>query len=317
MQSLKRGFIFVKQVFGMTRLNPAGLRPSGYSVLTGLAIALVCLILIGLSLATGWGSPAGMALTGFLLCAMLFGQLAAGAIFSALTATQAYAHLIHEPPGPTGQLASLRKTWLDLLLFSLASPGLWAASRFKLLSSHLPASTPPRPDGQAELEEVVAETPLRQSAKPVAFDTTWVNASYLVIPIMGIEGLKLKESLSRAAQFIQSHALRLSANLIGVRPLSWLVGGLLSLIGIASGWSLYHFTIQHSHGIALRSALFASLSLFTFDLFFLAAIVFGAYINTVYATCLYLWSCTAEKARLENLTEPASVPMLLAAALEK
>jgi hypothetical protein len=134
---------------------------------------------------------------------------------------------------------------------------------------------------------------------------------------MGIEGLKLKESLTRATEFIESHALRLSASLIGVRAISWLTGGLLGLIGIAAGLGLYQFTIHHSHGIALRSALFASLSLLTADLFFLVAIVFGAYINTIYATCLYLWSCNAEKARLENLTEPASAPVLLAAALEK
>jgi len=325
MQSLKRGFIFVRQVVSMTRLKPTGLKPSGYAAIAGLALALVCLLLIGLSLTVGWGSMVGMALTGFMLWAMLAGQLAAGAIFSSLTAAQVYAHLTQEPPGPNSPLVGLRKSWLDLLLFTLASPGLWVAGRFKFHTDHPDAHQTDPPEDHSEKGEVNQATPTprpvsfrgRMAASLAAIDTTWVNASYLVIPIMGIEGLKLKESLTRATQFIESHALRMSASLIGVRSLSWLTGGLLSLIGIAMGLGLYQFTIPHSHGIALRSALFVCLSIFTFDLFFLAATLFGAYINTIYATCLYLWSCNAEKARLDNLSEPASAPGLLAAALEK
>jgi hypothetical protein len=318
MQSLRRGWVFVKQALGMIRSNPTGLIPSAYAMAAGFAMGLVFLLLIGLLLSASHAQLAGLALAGFLLCVLLLAQASTAAIASSLTAARIYAQLTEAPASPTGQLADLRKKWLDLLLFSLAGPGLWIAGWFKPVPKRTATPAPAEPAEPAGAEPLTPpESPILQPVQTRIVDRAWLGAAYLVIPIMGIEHLSIKESLPRAAQFIQTHALRLNSNQIGVQSFSWLVGGLLTLLGAVCGWTVYHFSLQSHPVTGLHLALFICLSLLAFDLFTLAGIIFGSYLNTVYATCLYLWSRSAAEARMNGLTEPIRIPGLLVAALEK
>ncbi len=319
----------------MTRANRGLIRPSGSACIAGLLLSLASLILIGLALALSWRSAAGWLAAGFVICLSLLGQIAIGTVFSPLTAARAGFHLAGETC-PINFKESLRKNWLDLAFYSLAQPGLWLASQITGRKSgsagplektnHQPRENGTAPNGDGAVSQPVEtavdaglEAPVEKAGNAALKDPdyAWIKASYMIIPIMGMEGLSLKESLPRAAEFISSHALRLSIDVIGVRGLTWLTSGLLTLLGIAAGWIVYRAGSPLSHAIPLRAALVACLAILVFNLFILAAVAISSYLNTVYATCLYLWSRSVEKARLENLTEPASVPVLLSVALAK
>ena len=317
MHSLNRGFIFLKQVVGASRSSPGMLKPSAYALAAGLAFALVCLLLIGGCLGLGWGRPLALGIAGFFICVLLSGQVLIETLNSALTAAKTAAFLNHEAVGTAGELPALRSAWSDLLIYTLARPGLWITRwprRWQGVSKTSPAGQPgnPQDPNQASTESQALIPPAPGQAV-----SSWMSAAYLVIPIQAVEKIHLRDSLARANQLIQSHALRLNAALIGVRSLSWITGGIMGLIGLVAGLLFFHLTSPLSHNLAARSALFACLSLFIFDFLFFVALTASAYVNSVYATCLYLWSANAEKARLENRAEPVQAPALLAAALEK
>jgi hypothetical protein len=343
MQSLSRAMVFVVKTVALARANPAGLVPSVYAAAAGLGLGLVSLALTGVALHFGRGHPAALGLAGFLLCAMLLCQSAAAAIFSCLTAARISTQL--ESASLTTRLSqsNIKKQWLDLFFFSLARPWVWVASRLRPISRRPTTSetlvtvetatsagtgsaTGTAENGDAsfsadpvEMEQEppppAADTPQKPGAQSV--DRAWHTASYLVIPIMGIENLDIKASLQRAAQFVQTHSLRINAGQIGVRGLGWLAGGLLFILGLAAGWAIYHFTVQAHTAVSVHKTLITCLSLLVCDIFILAGMVFASYFNTVYATSLYLWSRNAERARQERLAEPVLAPGLLASALEK
>jgi hypothetical protein len=172
----------------------------------------------------------------------------------------------------------LRRAWFDALTLEMAGPVIALQQR---LNSH---------------------TPLER-AKP---ERAWLNAPYLIMPILSVENLGLKASLQRTSQMVTENLLRSGENLLGVKTFNRLAGGLLGIVGVILGILSKRFiggVVGDCVAIVLTS------------LFILAAEFLATFNHSAYTTCLYQWAQRVETAQKENQPGEAVAPEMLTAAL--
>jgi hypothetical protein len=166
----------------------------------------------------------------------------------------------------------------------------------------------PAPDPLLPSNETAPAPP---SPKP---SFAWSEATYLIIPILAVEGLPLRECIQRADQMVIQKLVRIDPALINVRGVCRWLGALLALIGLGAGVLVGMIVSGTDGGSALLDALGTGAGGLIASLFGMAGIAAGYFATTLYHTNLYEWACA-----VENIQLPASeippVPALLAAVL--
>jgi hypothetical protein len=278
MQNFRTGLTFFKQAWGNARRTPALFKPGLYSMLTGLILTLLGLIPTGLVIFFLGSTIPGWLLTGFLCAFLLTGQRACSQIFSLMTISLFYNAQAEGEIHPKAAAAVMRRAWFDALAFSLAGGGIALQRRS---NRSLPSDK-------------------------VQPDRAWLNAVYLVMPVMAVENLNLKASLQRTSQMVTGNWLRSGENLLGVKAFNSLAGGILALVGVISGIGV---------GLIFGGLTGACAGIVVASLFFLAAFNLTAFTHAAYTTCLYQWAQRVETAQQQHQPGEALAPEMLTAAL--
>ena len=275
MQSISRGFNFLKQSWQMAVADRDLIKPSIYAMLVGLVVTIIGGIPIALVFVLFGDSTLGRVIGGILGAVLVFIQYAVSYVFSAMTIYLIYGYLSEGDGIMDKAWAIVRRDFLDILSLSAASTGV------NLLKSLV--SGKGRNRGGNFLAGLI--------------DTIWTEATYLVLPAMVIEDIGLKDGLRRATQIVRDNLLLVGVSTVGVKAVTGLIGFLLGAtgIGLGVGVSLGLISLTQSATWGVVSGI--SLGVLIAGAFVVVAVVLSSYTATAYHTCLYLWARDVERAR--------------------
>jgi hypothetical protein len=294
MDSIKRGFEFLKQSWKMAFADQDLLKPSIYALFAGFLLTLASLVplaLIGIFLGDfGFGRVLLFALMGLLL----FSQFIVTYVFSAMTAYLIYGYLAEGDGRLDKAWAVVRRDAWDLTSLAAAS----AAIRV--------------------LQEMMSGRKNNLFRETIAnlVGVLWTEATYLVLPAMVIEDLNLRDGLKRAGQIMRDNLVLVGISTVGVRAVTGLIGFLLGGFGIFLGVVVGVGLATIFSGSTWSIVAGVVLGILFATPFLMSAAVVNTYTATAYHTCLYLWARDVERARQAGLDVPVTAPRPLAAVLE-
>jgi hypothetical protein len=297
MDSLARGFGFLKQSWKMALADRDLIKPSIYALFAGFVVTLIfsaptvaIFLLFGES---PWGRALGFAFGAVLV----FAQYTVSYIFSAMTIYLIYGYLAEGDGRMDRAWGVVRRDMLDIL--SLAA----ASTIVNLIKGAVEGK-----DKRSGLRRMLAGL----------LDTIWTQATYLVLPAMVIEDIGLRDGLRRATQIVRSNLLLVGISTVGVRAVTNLIGFMLGATGIGLGLGVGLGIIRLSQGATIGLVSGISLGVLIAAFFILSATILTSYTATAYHTCLYLWAREVEAARHSGQSElKVAPPAPLAAVLEK
>ncbi len=296
MQSLTRGFDFLKQSWQMAFSDKDLIKPSIYALLAGLIVTLIGSIPVILAFVVFGDSGIGKAI-GYVLGAILvFVQYTVTYIFSAMTIYLIFGYLSEGDGRMDRAWAVVRRDFLDIL--SLAA----ASTAVNLVKGLI------RGRGNQGGRNLLAGL----------LDTIWTEATYLVLPVMVIEDINLKDGLKRATHIVRDNLLLIGVSTVGVRAVTGIIGFLLGATGIGLGLGVSLGLIALSNGAALVTFTGIGLGVLIAAIFILVAVVIGSYTATAYHACLYIWAWDVENARQNGqIVQAIPAPAPLAAVLNR
>jgi hypothetical protein len=275
LDSLKRGFAFVKQAWRMALDDRDLLKPSVYALLAGFAVSLVFIIpmaIVGLALGDFGFGQALLFVLGTLL---VFAQYMVGYLFSGMTVYLIYGYLSEGDGRMDKAWAIVKRDFFDILTLAAASTAV------HLLKSLV------RGKGKSGIGNMVAGL----------IDAVWTQATYLVLPAMVIEDIGLKSGLQRATDIVRRNLLLIGVSMVGVRAVTGLIGFLLGALGIGLGLGVGIGLVGVSQGAPFGWVAGITLGVLIAAVFIMAATVISSYTATAYHTCLYMWARDVEQAQ--------------------
>ncbi|PWH19860.1 MAG: hypothetical protein DDG59_01710 [Anaerolineae bacterium] len=278
MNSLRRGFAFLKQSWQMALKDPDLIKPSLYALIAGVVVTLIFSVPMAISFALFGDQGIGRIL-GYLFGALLiFAQYTVSYLFSAMTIYLIYSYLAEGDGILAKAWQMAQRNWLNILSLAAASMVVSLLQRFL------------KGKGDSAARNALASL----------IDAVWTQATYLVLPAMVIDNLNLKSGLQRATQIVRENLLLIGISMVGVRAVTGMLGFLIGGTGIAFGLGVGIGLVSLS-GQAVWGVI-AGLSVGTLiaGVFILVAVVIGSYTTTAYHTCLYLWARDVERARQEG-----------------
>jgi hypothetical protein len=296
MDSLKRGFSFLKQSWQMALSDRDLLKPSLYALVAGFIVTILGTIPILSATFLLGENPIGRVIIYVSGAFLIFAQYAVGYIFSAMTIYLIYGFLSEGDGRMDRAWGIVRRDFFDILSLALAS------TLVQLLKRAVQGK------GRSGARNFLAGL----------LDTIWTQAAYLVLPAMVIEDISLRQGLRRATDIVRRNLLLVGVSAIGVKAITNLIGFVLGATGIGLGLGVGLGLVSLTS--AAPAGIFAGISLgiLIASAFILAAVVISSYTATAYHTCLYLWARDVERAQLAGLdgeTVPAPAP--LAAVLDR
>jgi hypothetical protein len=294
MQSLQRGFEFLKQSWQMALADHDLIKPSIFALIVGFIVTVIGSVPIALVFILLGDYGAGRVLGYILAAGLIFIQYVVTYVFSAMTIYLIYGYLAEGDGRMDRAWAVVRRDFLELL--SLAA----ASTAVSLLKSLV------RGRGSSSLSGLI--------------DTIWTEATYLVLPGMVIEDIGLKEGLRRATHIVRSNLLLVGVSMVGVRAvtglISLLLGGVGIALGLGVGLGIISLTSALTSGAVFGLVSGIGLGVLIAGAFILVAVVIGSYTTTAYNTCLYLWARDVEQASSRGqIAEAVAPPAPLAAVL--
>lgn len=294
MQSLQRGFAFLKQSWQMALADRDLLKPSIYALFVGFLATLIGIIPIGLAGFLLGDSKLGQVIMTVLGAVLVFVQYCISYVFSAMTIYLIFGYLAEGDGRMDKAWGVVRRDLFDI--FSLAA----ASTVVNLVKGFIQGK------GKNAGRNVLAGI----------LDTVWTEATYLVLPAMVIEDINLKDGLRRAGQIVKNNLLLVGVSTVGVKAVTGLIGFLLGATGIGLGFGVAAGIVSINPQATLGWVTGISLGVLIAGALILIATVIGSYTATAYHTCLYLWAREVEKARDQGQSEQAiSAPAPLAAVL--
>jgi hypothetical protein len=297
MQSLSRGWSFLKEAWSMAFKDKDLLKPSIMALFAGLIVSIIFIpLMIGAGfLSGGDNSLFGRVILFILGALMIFIQYSVGYIFSAMTIYLVYGYLAEGDGVMSKAWDIVKREWLNIL--SLAA----ASTAVNLVKNQVRGKG--RSMGRNFLSGLI--------------DTVWTEAAFLILPAMVIEGINLKDALKRAGNIIKNNLLLVGISTVGVRTVNGLIGFLLGALGIGLGFGVGFgiITVTNTSTFGLVSGI--SLGVIIAAVFIMVATVGTSYTSTAYHTCLYLWARDVEKAQASGSSAPVLAPGPLAAVLNK
>jgi hypothetical protein len=294
MDSLKRGWAFLKQSWQMALKDKDLIKPSIYTLIAGFIVTLVLVVPIGFVTFLLQDSSIGRVVIYILWAIVIFIQYTVGYIFSAMTVYLVYGYLAEGDGRMDKAWVIVKRDVWDIT--SLAA----ASTAVNLLTSALRGRSRNRGGG------LVAGI----------IETVWTEASFLILPAMVIEDINLKGGIKRATQIIKDNLLLVGISTVGVKVIVGFVSFLLGAIGIALGLGIGIGIVSISQASTAGLITGVSLGILIATPFILFATVISSYTSTAYHTCLYLWARDVERARLSGQTDVVTAPGPLAAALQ-
>jgi hypothetical protein len=293
MESLSRGWGFLKQAWQMAMKDRDLIKPSIYALFAGLIVTLICVIPIGIISFFLHGSQFGQAIIYVLGAALIFIQYLVGYIFSGMTVYLIYGFLA-EGDGRMDKAWAIvkREMWH---IVSLAA----ASTLVNLLKSAVRGRG--RSGGRNMLAGLIG--------------TVWTEASFLILPAMVIEDINLKDGIKRAGQIIKDNLLLVGISTVGVKTITGVIGFLLGAAGVGLGLGVGLGIVTASQGAVAGLITGVTLGILIATPFILFATVITSYTNTAYHTCLYLWARDVERARQTGQTGEVTAPSPLASVL--
>lgn len=294
MESLKRGWAFLKQSWQMALKDRDLIKPSIYTLIAGVIITLILVVPIGFATYLLQGSSFGRFIIYILWAIVIFIQYTVGYIFSAMTVYLIYGYLA-EGDGRMDKAWAIvkREVWN---IASLAA----ASTAVNLLTSALRGRG--RNAGRGILSGII--------------EAVWTEASFLILPAMVIEDINLKGGVKRASQIIKDNLLLVGISAVGVKAIVGFVSFLLGAVGVALGLGIGVGIVSISQASTAGLVTGVTLGILIATPFILFATVISTYTATAYHTCLYLWARDVERARLSGQTDVVTAPAPLAAALQ-
>jgi hypothetical protein len=294
MQSISRGFSFLKQSWQMAFADRDLLKPTIYAIFVGMIVSVIGLIpIIGTAFLFG-ESKMGQYLLYIEGAVLVFVQYVVTYIFSGMTIYLIYGYLSEGDGRMDKAWAVVRRDFLDIL--SLAG----ASTLVNLLQNAVRG----RGGRGGAIRGVIANI----------IQTVWTEATYLVLPAMVIEDINLKDGLKRATQIVKDNLLLVGVSTVGVGFATGLIGFLLGgtgiVLGLGVGFGLVQILGTEILGIVSAITMGGMIAL----TFILIAVVIGNYTTTAYHTCLYLWAMEVEKAggmSVQNIRAPGPLGAVL------
>lgn len=292
MQSISRGFSFLKQSWQMAFADRDLLKPTIYAIFVGMIVSVIGLIpIIGTAFLFG-ESKMGQYLLYIEGAVLVFVQYVVTYIFSGMTIYLIYGYLSEGDGKMDKAWAVVRRDFLDIL--SLAG----ASTLVNLLQNAI------RGKRGGGIRGAIAGL----------INTVWTEATYLVLPAMVIEDIGLKDGLKRATQIVKNNLLLVGVSTVGVGFATGLIGFLLGgtgiVLGLGVGFGLVQILGTEILGIVSAITIGGMIAL----TFILIAVVIGNYTTTAYHTCLYLWAMEVEKAggmSVQNIPAPGPLGAVL------
>jgi hypothetical protein len=293
MESLRRGWGFLKQSWQMAMKDRDLIKPSIYALLAGFIVTLICIIPIGIISFILQGSQVGQVIIYILGAILIFIQYMVGYIFSAMTVYLIYGYLAEGDGRMDKAWAVIRRDGWDIA--SLAA----ASTAVNLLRSLLRGRG--RSGGRNLLAGLV--------------ETVWTEAAFLILPAMVIEDINLKQGIKRATQIIKENLLLVGISTVGVKTITGATGFLLGAVGVGLGFGVGLGIVTASQGSVAGLITGVTLGILIATPFILFATVLTTYTATAYHTCLYLWAREVERARQAGNNGEVAAPSPLAAVL--
>jgi hypothetical protein len=228
--------------------------------------------------------PLGMLLIG-MICILIIGSLLLWGEVTAIETCRSFAALIQADKnilGPKIQIGSFVSHWVDVVVLTLALPGL------KLISA------------------------VNRIFTRDAGDLPDLAAAYtLTLPVISIEGLNLAGAVARVKQILADHLLRFRSDLVAVALIARLVQWGLIISGVVLGfWATGILGAPWMAG-HWRSTLGVAVGLTVGGVPLLMGMFFSSFIRSAYHTALYQWVRNVEAARKTGDNSQASAPMIL------
>ncbi len=296
MNSLQRGWGFLKQSWQMAMKDRDLIKPSIYALLVGFIVTIILAIPIGVVSFLLQDFKAGQYVVYVLGAILIFIQYMVGYIFSGMTVYLIYGYLAEGDGRMDKAWAIIRRDFWDIT--SLAA----ASTLVNLIKGAV------RGKGQSGGRSLLAGI----------IDTVWTEASFLILPAMVIEDINLKGGIKRAAQIIKDNLLLVGISTVGVKTITGLIGFLLGVLGIGLGFGVGLGIVSAGQGSVGWVITGVTLGILVATPFILFATIISTYTSTAYHTCLYLWARDVERARQTGQTGLAgevSAPSPLAAVL--
>ncbi len=302
MESIKRGFVFLKQSWQMAFADPDLIKPSFYALGAGLIVTVTGMVLIGGTQFVLGDSSLGQVVVFVLGALFLFAEYATTYLFSAMTIYLIYGYLAEGDGRMDKALAVVRRDFWDIL--SLAA----VSALVRLVTSR--RSRRRNRGGILGLLGGLVNLLLR------GLQIAWTEATYLILPAMVIEDIGLKDGVQRATRIIRENLLLIGVSMVGVGTVVGLIGFVVVVIGIVLGVGAA-LLVTSVFGSSVATIVAATaVAVLIIGIFVLVTMVFSSYTTTAYHTCLYLWARDVERAReREQPAEAVPAPAPLAAAL--
>ncbi|MCC7119113.1 MAG: hypothetical protein IT310_11350 [Anaerolineales bacterium] len=298
MQSLSRGWSFLKQAWSMAFKDKDLLKPSVYALVVGMIVSIIGIIPIILVAVTIGDNRIGQFVMGALGVVLMFVQFVITYVFSAMTIYLIYGYLTKGDGRMSEAWAIVRRDFFDILTLAAVSTVVGMLKNA----------------AQNNRKNNILSGILRSVMRAV--EALWTEAALLVLPAMVIDDLNFKDSLARIVKITKENFLLVGVSFVGVRWITGLIGFIVGALGlvlaVAVGGGIAYAgsasTALVIVGVALGALIF-------FTIIMLVSL-FTSYTTTAYHTCLYIWARDVEKAHVEGRVEAqVAAPAPLAAAL--
>jgi len=293
MESLSRGWAFLKQSWQMVGKDKDLIKPSIYTLIAGFIVTLILVVPVGFITFLIQDSLWGKYIVYILWAIVIFIQYTVGYVFSAMTVYLIYGFLAEGDGRMDKAWAIVKRDIWDIASLAVAS------TIVNLIANGV------RGRGQGGRGLIAG-----------IIETVWTEASYLILPAMVIENINLKGGIKRATQIIKENLLLVGISTVGVKAIIGFVSFILGAVGVAIGLGVGVGIVSVSQGSTAGIITGVTLGILIATPFILFATVISSYTVTAYHTCLYIWARDVERARLSGETSAVTAPGPLATALK-
>lgn len=257
-------------------------------------MTIIVFIPIGVALAFLGTGFWGMALIGGLCALLIYALVIWSEISSLSTAIQFDAHQTGKVLESKRDKTLRRRGWGEVIQFNLAYPSLLPVVWLRKQSKVKKLKTPEE-DGRK----------------------LWLDGLYLMKPLISIEGLKLKDAVTRIKDLVAKKLLRFNPELVKVKQ----IGGWITLISLMAGITLGVFTglSMVGEGIATvaEKLLGAGVGLIISSLIASIGIGINVTLQTIYHTAIYRWMVNVDAAKGKSASAQTEPPKILSDVLNK
>jgi hypothetical protein len=139
----------------------------------------------------------------------------------------------------------------------------------------------------------------------------WLDASYLIWPLISLESLTLDQAIDRLKQIMRENLIRFQPGLVPVVLVVRVVQWLLILLGLWIGFVVGMNTASPLSTSGIVPVLGTVIGLILGGGFAILAIHFSTFIRACYYSMLYRWVKNVENAILTGMPEKAAPPDIL------